>query len=149
MSRTASAAVEQPSPTAVKAIAAIVGALSLGVLVQAVTGGIFARERNHKGLINAHSGIGYLVALLALAAVVVAFVMWRGKVGAQVVMAETVALLVAIVIQIGIGLKIGELGKGGTHPGLLAIHIPLALIVFGLAVHLSGYVANVRRGAGS
>ena len=88
------------------------------------------------------------MALLAVAAVVVAFVMWRGKVGAKVVMAETVALLVAVVIQIGIGQQIGDLGKGGTHPGLLAVHIPLALIIFGLALHLSTYVANLRRAGG-
>lgn len=142
------AALERPSPTATKAIAALVGVLSLGVLVQAATGGLVAREKGRKGWINAHSGIAYLVALLAVAAVVVAFVMWRGKVGAKVVMAETVALLVAVVIQIGIGQQIGDLGKGGTHPGLLAVHIPLALIIFGLALHLSTYVANLRRAGG-
>jgi hypothetical protein len=142
MSRTESA---QPSPAAVKAISAIVGILSLGVLVQAVTGGIFAREPRHKGLINAHSAIAYLVAVLALAVVVVGYVMWRGRTGGQVVMAEAVALFVMIVVQIGIGQKIGDLGKGGTHPGLLALHIPLALLIFGLSVHLSTFVANIRR----
>ena len=141
----ASAAVEQPEPSAVKAISAIVGTLSLGVLVQAVTGGVFARETNHKGLINAHSGIAYLVAVLALAAVVVGFVKWRGKIGGQVVLAEAIGLLVLAIIQIGIGQQIGELGKGDTHPGLLAIHIPVALLLFGLSLHLSTFVANVRR----
>ena len=148
MSPTAPAASEQPSPTAVKSIAALVGALSLGVLIEAVTGGIFAREKSRKGWINFHSGLAYVIALLALAAVVVAFRMWRGKVGAQLVIGETLALLVALVIQIGIGQQIGDLDKGGTHPGLLAIHIPLALLIFGLAVHLSTYVANLRRAGG-
>ncbi|MDQ6798616.1 MAG: hypothetical protein M3011_11485, partial [Actinomycetota bacterium] len=127
--------VSQPSPAAVKAIDALVGVLSLGILVQAVTSGIFVREANRNGWINAHSGVAYLVALLALAAVVVAVVMWRGKVGATVVVPGTVALLVAVVIQIGLGQQIGDLGKAGTHPGLLAIHIPLALIIFGIALH--------------
>jgi lipopolysaccharide export LptBFGC system permease protein LptF len=145
MSRTESAAVEQPSPAAVKAISALVGVLSLGVLVQAVTGGIFAREPKHKGLIDAHSGIAYLIAVLALAIAVVGFVMWRGRTGGQVVMAEAVALFVLVVVQIGIGQQIGDLNKGGTHPGLLAIHIPLALLIFGLSVHLSTFVANIRR----
>jgi hypothetical protein len=147
MSSAAPAGLERPDPTAVTWISALVGVVSLGVLFQAVTGGIFAREKDHKGLIDAHSGIAYLIALLAVAAVVVAFVMWRGKLGGQVVMAETIALLVAIVIQIGIGAQIGDIDKGGTHPGLLAIHIPLALIIFGLALHLSTYVANLRRSA--
>src|SRR5450432_2609694 len=130
MSQSEPAAVEQPDPSAVKAISAIVGTLSLGVLVQAVTGGIFARETNHKGLIDAHSGIAYLVAVLALAAVVVGVVQWRGKIGGQVVLAETIALLVLLIVQIGIGQKIGELSKGDTHPGLLAVHIPVALLIF-------------------
>ena len=83
MSHTESAPVGQPSPAAVKAISALVGILSLGVLVQAVTGGIFAREPNHKGLVDAHSGIAYLVAVLALAVAVVGFVMWRGRTAAR------------------------------------------------------------------
>jgi hypothetical protein len=145
MSRSASTAIEQPDPSAVKAISAIVGTLSLGVLVQAVTGGIFAREADHKGLINAHSGIAYVVAVLALAAVVIGVVKWRGKIGGQVVLAETIALLVLVIVQIGIGQKIGDLNKANTHPGLLAIHIPVALLIFGLSVHLSTYVANLRR----
>lgn len=145
MSRHSSAPVSPPSPAAVKSIAAIVGVLALGVLVQAVTSGVFVREPHRDGWINAHSGVAYVVALLALAAVVVAVGMWRGKVGAPVVIAETVALLVAVVVQVGIGQQIGELDTAGTHPGLLAVHIPLALIIFGIALHLSTFVANLRR----
>ncbi|MDQ6837480.1 MAG: hypothetical protein M3137_03840 [Actinomycetota bacterium] len=126
-------------------ISAIVGVVALGVLVQAVTAGVFTREPNRNGWINVHSGVAYLIALLALASVVVAVSMWRGRVGGRVVLSETVALLVAVVIQIGIAGRIGDFGKAGAHPGLLAIHIPLALIIFGLALHLSTYAANLRR----
>jgi predicted histidine transporter YuiF (NhaC family) len=62
-----------------------------------------------------------------------------------VVLGETVALLVGLVIQVGIGQQIGKYATAGTHPGFLAIHIPLALLVFGLSVHLSSFVADVRR----
>ncbi|MGI8904649.1 MAG: hypothetical protein ACR2IP_13595 [Solirubrobacteraceae bacterium] len=147
MSRNPPGASERPSPAAVKSISAIIGVLFIGVLFQAVSSGIFVREQHHDGLINAHSGIAYLVGLLALAALVVAVVMWRGRAGGQVVVAETAALFIAVVIQIGIGQQVGDLGKTGTHPGLLAVHIPLALIIFGLAVHISAYVASIRRGA--
>jgi hypothetical protein len=140
-------AVEQPSPTAIKVISALVGCISLGILIQAVTGGAFAREAGHKSLIDAHKGLAYLVAVLALAAVVVAFTQWRGKIGGQIVVAETVALLVGVVIQIGIGQQIGGYRTAGTHPGMLAIHIPVALLVFGVAVHLQSFVSNVRRRA--
>jgi hypothetical protein len=133
-------------PTAAKAISALVGCVSLVMLVQAVTGGILARDSNHKGLLNSHSGLAYLTAVLALAAVVVAFMMWRGRAGGQAVIAETVALLVLVVVQIGIGQQIGNIHQAGKHPGLLALHIPLALFIFGLTVHLSSFVSGLRRG---
>jgi hypothetical protein len=144
MSNPASAALVQPEPTAIKAMAALAGLVGLGVLVQATTGGLVARE-NRKGVINAHSGLAYLVAVLALAAVVVAVVMWRGRAGGQVVLYETIALLVAVIIQIGIGQQIGDINQKGKHAGLLAIHVPLALIIFGLTLHLSTFVSNIRR----
>ncbi|MGH9124546.1 MAG: hypothetical protein ACRDZ8_07450 [Acidimicrobiales bacterium] len=137
-----------PNPTTVKATAALAGVISLLVLIQAVTGGLVARESNRKGVVNGHSGIAYLVAVLAVGLVVVAVAMWRDRAGYQVVIGESVALLVCVIIQIGIGMKIGNLPvKGGDHPGLLAIHIPLALIIFGLTLHLQTYVTNLRRQA--
>ncbi len=144
MSNPAAAALKQPEPTAIKATAALAGIIALGVLVQAVTGGLVAREYR-KGVINAHSGLAYLLAVLAVAAVVVAVVMWRGKAGGQVVLYETIALLVAVIIQIGVGQQIGDPNQKGKHAGLLAIHVPLALLIFGLTLHLSTFVSNIRR----
>ena len=139
---------DSPNPTAIKATAAVAGIASLLILVQAFTGGLVARETNRKGVVNAHSGVAYLVAVLAVALVVIALVMWRDRAGYQVVLAEGVVLLVCVIIQIGIGMKIGDLPvKSGDHPGLLAIHIPLALIIFGITMHLQTYVANLRRSA--
>jgi uncharacterized membrane protein YadS len=71
--------------------------------------------------------------------------MWRGKAGGQIVVAETIALLVGAIVQIGIGQQIGDVNEAGKHPGLLALHVPLALVVFGLSLHLSTFVSNVRR----
>jgi hypothetical protein len=138
----------EPKPTAIKAIAALAGCVALGILIQAVTGGVLSRNSSHKSLVDAHSGVAYLVAVLALASVVIAFMMWRGKAGGTVVLAETVSMLVGAVILIGIGQQIGNLNQAGKHPGLLALHIPIALLVFGIAVHLSSFVSNVRRGRG-
>ncbi len=132
---------KKPNATAVKAISAVVGVLSLLILVQAITGGVIAREASHKGVIDAHQGLAYLVAVLAVATVVIALLMWQGRTGGQVVVAESVALLVCVIIQIGIGQQIGKAG----HSALLAIHVPLALIIFGIALHMSTYVANLRR----
>jgi hypothetical protein len=136
----------KPNQTAVTAISAVVGTLLLLVLVQAITGGLTAREVGHSGLVNAHAGIAYLVAVLAVATVVIAAVMWRGKTGGQVVLIESVVLLVLVIIQIGLGQQIGKLSdKTGQHPGLLAVHIPVALLVFGVGLHLSTFVSNLKR----
>ncbi len=142
-----SSAAERPSMSAVKAISAVTGVVLLGVLFQAVSGGVFARQANHDGLINAHGGVAYLIAAMALVALIVALVMWRGKVGGNVVVAETAVLFVAAAAEVGIGQQVGDLGASTGHPGALAVHIPLAVIIFGLAVHLSAYAAGVRRGA--
>ena len=135
----------KPSQTAVTAISAVVGTLSLLGLIQAITGGLTAREPGHSGLVNAHAGIGYLVAVLAVASVVIAVVMWRGRNGGQMVLIESVLLLIFVIIQIGIGQQIGKLSDKSQHPGLLAVHIPVALIVFGLALHLQAFVSGLKR----
>jgi hypothetical protein len=139
----AAATTQPPSSTAVKLISALVGVVSLLILLQAVTAGIFVRQPGKTTWVHAHQGMAYLAALLALAVVVVAFTTWKGMVGAQMIQREAVALLVAIIIQIGIGAQLGTSG----HTGLLAIHIPLALLIFGLALHLSTFVSNLRRSA--
>ena len=140
---------DQPSPGAVKSIAALAGVVALGTLVQAVMGGLIAREYR-KGVIDGHQGVGYLIGLVALAALVVALTQWRGRVGGQLVLYETAGMFVAAVLEIGVGQQIGDYTKSGSmHPGVLAIHIPLALIIFGLALHLSTFVANLRRARGS
>jgi hypothetical protein len=134
---------QSPSPTAVKLISALVGVVALLILLQGVTAGIFVRQPGKTTWVHAHQGMAYLAALLAVAVVVVSFTTWKGMAGAQMVQRESIALLIAIVIQIGIG---AQLGTGG-HTALLAIHIPLALLIFGLTLHLSTFVSNLRRRA--
>jgi hypothetical protein len=133
----------KPSPGAIKAISAVVGVLALAVLVQAFTAGRFVGEpgKSYKGFVDAHKGVGDLVVLLAVVAVAVAFTMWRGKAGFQMVAGETVVLLVLTIIQFGVGQQVSK------HPGLLTIHIPVAVLIFGVTTHLSTYVANLRRSA--
>ena len=145
MSPDSSGPAERPSPQAVTLMAAITGFLMLGVLFQGVSAGVFARKANQDGLIHAHAGVAYVLAVLALAALVVAVVMWRGRTGGNVVVAEAAVLFLALAVEIGIGSQVGGLASSGAKPGLLAVHIPLALIIFGLSIHLSTFVAGVRR----
>jgi heme A synthase len=135
---------KKPARVATTAIASIVGFLALCILVQAVTGGDIAKEPQKSGLVHFHQGVGYLVAVLAVATVVIALTMWWKKAGGQVVVAESVALLVLVIIQVAIGQQIHK----SKHPGaLLAIHVPIALLIFGIALHMSTFVATMRRGA--
>jgi hypothetical protein len=134
----------KPSPTAAKTISAVVGVASLLVLVQAFLGGSLAHKAT-KGLTNAHQGIAYLLLVLSVGAVVLAVMQWRGTTGGQVVLGETVAFLILVIVQIGLGQQLKKGGSTGTHGGLLAIHIPVALLLFGISLHLSTYVANLRR----
>jgi hypothetical protein len=130
----------KPSAGAVKAISAVVGVLALAVLFQAITAGVMVRNFKRSKWVNAHMGVGDLIVLLAVVAVAIAFTMWRGKAGFRVVAGETIALLVLVIIEFGIGQSIEK------HTGLLVIHIPVALLIFGVTTHLSAYVANLRRG---
>jgi hypothetical protein len=132
-----------PAPTAFKAMSAVVGVLALGVLFQGITAGIFLPGVSKTGAINAHKGVGDLLVLLALATVVMAFTMWRGKAGFQVVSGEAIALLVLCVVELGVGQAMAK--NFGKHHGLLVIHIPVALLIFAITTHLSTYLANLRR----
>lgn len=136
-------ALPAPSPGAITAISAVVGVLALAVLVNAILAGTFITKflqpGHSKGGINAHMGIGDLVVLLAIATVAIAFTMWRGKAGFPVIAGESVALLVFVIIEFGVGQQLEK------HSGLLVIHIPVAVLIFGIATHLSSYVANLRR----
>ncbi|MGH3599746.1 MAG: hypothetical protein ACRDQH_05610, partial [Pseudonocardiaceae bacterium] len=50
-------------------------------------------------------------------------------------------LFVLIVIQTGLGEAISE----GGSDGLVVVHVPLAVLIFGLGVYLSSLGARVRR----
>jgi hypothetical protein len=65
----------------------------------------------------------------------------RGRRGP--LLAGSITLFVLIVIQTVIGHVITD----GHHPGLIVVHVPLALLVFGLTVWLSVQAAVISRTA--
>jgi hypothetical protein len=107
----------------------LIGLVALGVLLQGVWAGLFIREDQHYASrwVAVHSLDGQVTAALALVATVVAFVQLRAH--RDLVLGSAVLTL----------LLVGEIGLGASldaAQGLLALHIPLALALMGLAVWL-------------
>jgi hemin uptake protein HemP len=93
------------------------------LLVQPILAGQFL-YKGHSGLIDAHQGVAYLIFLTALGQLILAYLA-RGTYGAGLV-GHNAVLFVLVIAQIGLG----EVGKD--HPGQLAYHIPLGVLLFGI-----------------
>lgn len=133
-----------PAPAASPArvppvFSALVGLLSLGVLTQAIIAGKFIDGRGTKHLIDAHGLIGDILQGLALITAIVAFfvvrriqpALWWGS----------LLLLVLIAGQAAIGHAITD----GGHDALITLHVPLAMLIFGVSVWLPVRSASARR----
>ena len=108
---------------------AVIGLSGLAVLLQGVWAGIFIREHQDypHSWIEVHAHGGEVAIALALVATVIAFVQLRSR--RDVVVGSIVfTLLLALEAYIG--------GEVGAHPGLQAVHFPLAMALMGLAVWL-------------
>jgi heme A synthase len=108
---------------------ALIGLTSLAIFLQAVWAGMMIREGQdyRSSWVEVHDTGARAALVLALAATIVGFVKLRARrdlvIGAAV-------LTVLIFVESYIG------GVVGDHPAAVAIHIPLAFAVFGLAVWL-------------
>jgi len=119
--------------------AALTGLTSLAILLQGVFAGEFIDHGAHGGWLNAHDVNGYVVVVLALATAVYAVMALRAT--ARPLAVGSVVLAVLVIAQDGIGHAITDNGSDG----LIAVHVPLALIVFGLTIWLSLSARVMRR----
>jgi hypothetical protein len=108
---------------------ALIGLASLGVLLQGVWAGLFIREGKQYDAhwVAVHSLDGQVTTALALVATVVAFVQLRAR---RDLVLGTALFTLLLVAEVGLGSALGD------AQGLLALHIPLALALMGLAVWL-------------
>lgn len=108
---------------------ALIGVTSLGVLLQGVWAGMFVREGqgNNDTWVEVHARGAEVTLALAVVAAVVALVKLRRR---RDVVVGSVALVVLLALEAFIG------GLVGDHPGLQAVHFPLAMALLGLAVWL-------------
>ncbi len=128
------------SPLA-RAFAPLVGVTSLLILCQAVTAGEFIADEHAKLPLEVHSMVGYLTLLAAVATAVVAAIAFRRS--SPVLLWGSVALAVMTAGQ----LVIGKLITDAEQDGWIAVHVPLALLVFGVTIWLAFAAARERRAA--
>ncbi|HXR44727.1 MAG TPA: hypothetical protein VN759_07970 [Pseudolysinimonas sp.] len=112
--------------------AALTGVTALGVLLQAISAGAFmALRHSGAGWTDVHDIVADVTLVAALATAIVGLAVKRR---AQPAVAwGAVVLFVLLVAQV----VIGHLITDADLDGLVAVHVPLALIVFGLTVWLS------------
>lgn len=117
----------------------LAGVTTLAVFLQAISAGLFMALRDAAGKpwVSVHDVVGYVAIVLAVATAVVAIVALRSS--ARGLMWSAIVLAVLLVAQTGIGQAIDEVR------GLVAVHVPLAFVVFGLTIWLSVRGAVVRR----
>jgi hypothetical protein len=120
---------------------ALTGLAALAVLLQGLWAGIFLEHDGQRddasGWIDVHAHGGEAAILLALLATVWALARLRGR---RDLVLGAIALAVLLVIEAYIGGLIRDDGKDS----LTAIHVPLAMLLMGLAVWLPFRAARER-----
>jgi hypothetical protein len=117
--------IEPTTRTPHPAWSALVGLTTLGVLLQGLFAGLFLRrDTDGSTWVSAHQHGGEATVTLALLATVAAAVWLRHR---RDLLIGTVLLLVLLVVEY-------FLGRAGG--GSVAVHVPLALLIMGLAVWL-------------
>jgi hypothetical protein len=112
---------------------ALVGLTTLGVLLQGLWAGIFLSFHDDRKAMNrwvdVHSVGADVTVLLALLAAVVA--VWRLRARREL-MVPTIVLFVLLVVE----MVLGSLIREQHDDALTAVHVPLAMLVMGMAVWL-------------
>jgi small-conductance mechanosensitive channel len=115
------------------AFGALIGLTTLAVLLQGLWAGIFLEHDGKREAsstwIDVHAAGGAVARVLALAATVVAFLRLRSR--TDLVMGSA-TLAVLLILEYLFGKLISDSSKDA----LTAVHIPLAMLIMGLAVWL-------------
>jgi hypothetical protein len=121
--------------------AALTGLTALAILLQAVFAGAEIAPNSSSGWLSAHNANADVTVALAVITAIYAVVALRHSARALVIGA--VALAVLVIVQTAIGHAITD----DNDNGLLAIHVPLAMAVFGLTIWLSVRARMARKAA--
>jgi heme A synthase len=135
-----SSVIDHPARGAVRLFSIVNGLTLLGVLLQAVWAGEFVDQAGRDIWITVHEIGGFVVVVLAVATAVLAATLRRAY---PALAFGALGQLVLIVVQTGLGEAITKAAAGG----LIVIHVPLAMLIFGLGIYLSIAGAQLRRSA--
>lgn len=124
-----------------KSFSALIGVSTTAILLQAVTAGVFVDQSGRDSWVTVHGVIADATWVTALLAAVVAFRQVRRAWPA--LWAASAALFLLALAQTGLGHLITD----GGQDWLLAVHVPLAMVIFGLAIWLAVATARLRRGS--
>lgn len=138
MSTSTTPSAVQASPGAVRIFSILNGLTLLGVLLQAVWAGEFIDRHGRHNWVTVHEIGAFVVVVLALATAVAAIALRRAS---SALTFGALGLFVLIVVQTGLGEAITK----GDANELITAHIPIAVLIFGLGVFLSGVGARLRR----
>lgn len=138
MSTSTTPSAAQASPGAVRIFSILNGLTLLGVLLQAVWAGEFIDRHGRHSWVTVHEIGAFVVVVLALATAVAAIALRRAS---SALTFGALGLFVLIVVQTGLGEAITK----GNANELITAHIPIAVLIFGLGVFLSGVGARLRR----
>jgi heme A synthase len=130
-----------PSQKALKGFSALVGVTSLAIFAQAIVAGEFVSQDHRKGWIGVHAIVADVVGVLALATMIFTIVALRRA--SRALLIGSIVLLALVVIQTFIGHQITD----NNQDWLIGIHVPLAFIIFGLAIWLPIKSVALRRSA--
>ncbi len=109
---------------------ALIGLTTLTILLQGVWAGIFlSHDHRPEKWVNVHAHGADVAIVLSLLAVIAALVQLRSR---KDLLIGTILLFVVLVVESVLGGRITEHGQDN----LTAVHVPLAMIIMGLAVWL-------------
>jgi uncharacterized membrane protein YfcA len=115
------------------AFSALIGLTTLTILLQGVWAGIFLEHDGERdkssGWIDVHAAGAAVAVVLALVATVVAFMRLRRRTD---LWAGSATLAVLLIVEYFLGKLISDNSKDT----LTAVHVPLAMLIMGLAVWL-------------
>ena len=121
--------------------AALIGLVALAILVQGVLAGVFVEPGAHAGALHAHSINADVTLGLSLVAAIYALALLRTAAPSLVI--GSIVLVCLLIALIAIGHAI----TGSSDNNLTPIHVPLALLAFGLTIWLSVRTRSLRRSA--
>ncbi|GAA2081811.1 hypothetical protein GCM10009840_17200 [Pseudolysinimonas kribbensis] len=128
----------QTAPAGIRVFNMLAGLTTLAIFLQAISAGLFMSLREAgKPWVTVHAIVAYIAILLAVVTAIVAIVALRAS--AKSLMWGAIVLAVLLVVQVGMGQAIEQ------ARGLVAVHVPLAFIVFALTIWLSVRGGIVRR----